>query len=436
MRAEAGPRGLAAAAVEAALAAAEAAYRERHGGSAAAMARLARGLPGGDTRTTTWFDPFPVVIARADGAEMHDVDGHVLLDFLCNYTALVHGHRPPAVLAAIRAGLERGLAFAAPMREHGELAARLVARIPSVELVRFTNSGTEANLLAARIARAITGRVHVAVARHSYHGSYEALDWSRAGEHGTVVFDTGDIAATEAALGDGGDLAAVFVEPVLGSGGVISLEREYLEFLREYTADRSMLLVFDEVMTLRLDHGGRQRAVGVTPDLTTMAKLIGGGLPIGAVGGRADIMEATDPRRAGSLPHGGTFNGSLLAMVAGAATLDALDAPAIDRLNALGARVADGMRAAIAERDLPLSVTSCGSLLNVHGLPNVRTSEEAYAAAQLPLRRFLHLALLNEGIFIAPRGELCMSTAMDEAVVDKVGTAFGRVLDQLRTFVG
>ncbi len=414
------------------LVAAEDAYRRRNPRSHAAMRELSRWLPGGDTRSTTWFEPFPLVIDRAAGVELHDLDGHLLLDFIGNYTALVHGHVPTPVTAATAATLEQGTVFAAPIREQGELAARLVSRIPSIELVRFTSSGTEANLLAARIARAVTGRRRLAVARHYYHGSWEELDWRRAPDTGAAVFEANDLDATARLLGDGRDLAAIFVEPVLGSGGVIPLTTEYLRFLRDYADDCGALLVFDEVMTLRLGHGGRQEVVGVRPDLTTLGKLIGGGLPIGAVGGAAAIMESTDPRRADALAHSGTFNGNRLAMVAGAAALDALDRAAIDRINLLGDRLADGIAGAVQARDLPLSITACGSLMNLHSLPEVLTADDAQAAAEQPLKRLLHLTLLEHGIFIAPRGELCTNTAMDETTIDTALAAIGRAFDALR----
>lgn len=407
---------------------AEAAYRTLHARSQELMRDMAASLPGGDTRTTTWFDPFPLVIEDADGSRMRDADGHVIEDFMCNYTALVHGHRPRFVTDAIRSELDRGVIFGAPMREHGELGDRITERLPSADLVRFTNSGTEANLLAARIARAVTGRRRVAVAEHSYHGSYEVLDWTATELTGTATLPVDDIDGTRAALDAAGPLAAVFIEPVLGSGGVIPVARRYLELLREHCDRTGAVLVFDEVMTFRLAYGGRQAALGIAPDLTVLGKVIGGGMPIGAVTGARRIMERSDPRTADAVVHGGTFNGHRLAMRAGAATLDALDAAAIERLNRLGDRLAGGI-AALAERArFPISVTSCGSLVNVHAAPGVGTPQEAFAASRSPLARYLHLALINHGVFIAPRGELCISTAMSEQTVDRAIEAFAAVI--------
>jgi glutamate-1-semialdehyde 2,1-aminomutase len=411
-----------------ALRAAETEYAERHAGSREAMARMAAWMPGGDTRSTTWFAPFPLVMDSAEGVAMTDVDGNVLLDLLGNYTALVHGHRPPFIFAAVRAALERDVLFGAPMPEQGELARRIVERLASAERVRFTNSGTEAGMVAARVARRFTGRQRLALAEHSYHGSYEPLVWEVAAQTGTATFPVNDVDGATKALDAAGPLAAVFLEPVLGSGGVITVEDDFLRFLRDYTRVTGALLVFDEVMTFRLGYGGRQEATGVTPDLTTLGKIVGGGMPVGAVAGRADVLAVTDPSRPGSMEHSGTFNGHRLTMVAGAAGLDALDRAAVQRLNALGDRLRDGLTAVAAGSPVPVSVTSCGSLLNLHAAAGVTTPAAADAAAHSDLARYLHLALINRGVFVAHRGEMCIATPMSE---ETVATAVAAVADAL-----
>ena len=419
-----------------ALAAAEAEYAERHAGSREAMRRMAAWMPGGDTRSTTWFHPFPLVMDHADGVQMTDVDGNVLLDLLGNYTALVHGHRPPFILAAIAGALERDFLFGAPLPEQGELARRIVARLPSAERVRFTNSGTEAGMVAARIARRFTGRERLALAEHSYHGSYEPLVWEAADRTGTATFPVNDIAGAERALDAAGPLAGVFLEPVLGSGGVITVEDDFLAFLRAYTAGSGALLVFDEVMTFRLGYGGRQEATGVTPDLTTLGKIIGGGMPVGAVAGREDVLAVTDSSRPGSMEHSGTFNGHRLTMVAGAAGLEALDREAVERLNRLGDRLRDGLTGVAAMSKVPVSVTSCGSLLNLHAAAEVTTPAQADAAAHSDLARYLHLALINRGMFIAHRGEMCISTVMTEQTVDRAVATVAEVLAEAERLEG
>lgn len=412
------------------LAAVEAEYARLHPRSREAMLRMARALPGGDTRTTTWFAPFPLVIASGNGASMEDLDGNPLLDFICNYTALVHGHRPPFVVDALEKELRRGFVYAAPIEEQGQLAELISSRIASVDLVRFTNSGTEANMLAMRLARAWTGRQRLAVAEHSYHGSDDTLDWHAAPSTNTVVFPIDDVDHAAATLEKATDLAAIFIEPVLGSGGVLPVSPELLEYLREFTTRTGALLVFDEVMTFRLGYGGFQERLEVAPDLTTLGKAIGGGMPCGAVGGRREVMELTDPRRDRRLHHSGTFNGHRLAMVAGRATLEALDEKSIAKMNRLGERLATGIRSRIEREEAPISVTSVGSMLNVHAAAHVNTPAQAQKAATDPLARYLHLALINQGVFIAARGEMCTSTAMSEETVDQAVDAFAAILEE------
>jgi len=397
-------------------------YVRTHLGSEDAIRRLAEVLPGGDTRTTTWFDPFPVVMDSAAGYTLTDVNGNRLIDFLGNYTALVHGHRPSFVVDAIRDALDSGWLFGAPLAEQEHLGRALKERVESVDLVRFTNSGTEASLLALRLARALTGRRRVAVARHSYHGSSDSL---RAESPDVVVFPYDDVDGTIDVLDAArDDLAAVFVEPVLGSGGVIPAQAEFLRVLRDWCSSHSVLLVFDEVMSFRLAYGGLQLAYNINPDLTVFGKIIGGGLPIGAVGGKHDILEVSAPGHASHFQHGGTFNGNRLAMVAGLAALLALNEAEIARINRLGERLRSQLREVIEQYQAGLSVTGIGSLLNLHAAPRVTTPEAAVAASGSLLARYLHLALINQGIFLAPRGEMCICTPMEEAAIDAATEAF------------
>jgi glutamate-1-semialdehyde 2,1-aminomutase len=291
-------------------------------------------------------------------------------------------------------------------------------------------------MVAARIARRFTGRERLAVAEHSYHGSYEPLVWEAAPRTGTATFPVNDIAGAERALDEAGPLAAVFLEPVLGSGGVITSDDDFLAFLRDYTRDSGSLLVFDEVMTFRLGYGGRQEATGFAPDLTMLGKIIGGGMPVGAVAGRADVLAVTDPSRPGSMEHSGTFNGHRLTMVAGAASLDALDRAAVERLNRLGGRLRDGLNAVAASSKVPVSVTSCGSLLNLHAAAGVTTPAQADAAAHSDLARYIHLALIDRGVFIAHRGEMCISTVMTEETVDRAVAAVADALAEAERLEG
>ena len=432
---------------QAALRAAQQEYAERHAGSREAMARMAAWMPGGDTRSTTWFAPFPLVMDRADGVEMIDVDGNVLLDFLGNYTALVHGHRPPFILDAILAALERDVLFGAPMPEQGELARRIVGRLGSAERVRFTNSGTEAGMVAARIARRFTGRERLAIAEHSYHGSYEPLVWEAAERTGTTTFPVNDIDGATKALDAAGPLAAVYLEPVLGSGGVITAEDDFLAFLRQYATASGALLVFDEVMTFRLGYGGRQEATGVTPDLTMLGKIIGGGMPVAAVAGRADVLGLAGRESGAVRFSGGTYSAHPASMLAAKVMLTYLaahEAEIYPRLAELGQQTRAALEAAFAEEGITMRCSGAGhevvpgsSMFRLHfphrpDQPLIYPEDIADSAlCDVTLAgRPLQLALLLENVHLM-QGRGALSTAHTPADVAFFAEASRRAAHRL-----
>jgi glutamate-1-semialdehyde 2,1-aminomutase len=397
--------------------------------SVALFGRLEGALPGANTRTTTHYDPLPVALDRGDGFRVWDVDGNQYIDLLNNYTALVHGHAAPRITEAIRVTLNRGTGFPAPVALQASLAERIRNRFSSIELLRFTNSGSEAVMMAVRAARAITGRDEIVVAAGSYHGSSDQVteipedaraptltppgvpSVVRSLTHVVVHNDPDDLRRLMAERGE--RVAAVLLEPVLGHV-IEPTDRAFLVAARELADRHGALLILDEVVTARLNEGGIQRALAINPDLTTLGKIIGGGLPVGAFGGRADVMSRFDPRRADRIEHHGTFNGNPLTMAAGCASLDLLPQREIDRINALGDRLARGARAAAATEGLPLEVSSCGSLVNYRG--------------PVPLLHRVHLAALGQGLYIAPRGLMNVSTPMTEEVIDAVIEALGRTL--------
>src|ERR1700736_4696256 len=322
----------------------------------------ARGiLPGGITRTSVYFDPFPPYMERGDGGRVYDVDGNERIDFSNNHPALILGPCPPSVVAAVQAQVARGSAFAAPTRSEIDLAEAIARRVPSVRRVRFASSGTEAVMFALRLARAFTGRRKIAKAEGGFHGTSEyasvsvSPDLPQAGAARTpvslaaargvpdqvvqdvVVFPFNDIDATDAIVQQHRhDLAAVIVEPILGSSGMIPARPEYLRALRDITARYGILLIFDEIVTLRLAAGGAQGVYDIAPDLTVMGKIIGGGYPVAAFGGRAEIMALLDPEGGRpQIPQSGTFNGAPVGMVAGHATLQQLTPSIYQRLNAM-----------------------------------------------------------------------------------------------------
>lgn len=416
-------------ALTAALAEASAAYAARNPESARHHAAAADVLPGGNTRTVLHFEPFPLSIVRGDGCRLWDVDGHEYVDFLGEYTAGIFGHSHPAIRAAIVEALDRGLNLSGPGPGESTLAHLIAARFKSIELLRFTNSGTEANLLALAAAVAFTGRREVLVFDGGYHGG--VLTFARGGSpvnvpHAFVVCPYNDVGeAARAIRSRAGRLAAILVEPMLGSAGCIPADRDFLAALRDEATDAGAVLIFDEVMTSRLSPGGRQTLLGVTPDLTTLGKYFGGGLSFGAFGGGRSIMAQFDPRRPDALPHAGTFNNNVLTMAAGAAALTrVLTVEAIEGLNARGDRLRERLNDRCRAHGAPLRFTGLGSLMNAHGTAApVRSAPDA-AAADPRIRDLLFFDLLERGCYVARRGFIALSLAIGDpecdALVDAV----------------
>ena len=384
-------------------------------------------MPGGNTRTVIHVEPFPLTIARGEGARLTDVDGHVYVDFLGEFTAGLFGHSHPVVLQAIRDALEDGVSFGAPNRYEGQLAAAVCARFPSVELVRFCNSGTEANLLALTLARIATVRDAVLVFAGGYHGGVFFFETASGSPMNApfpfVVAQYNDAGGAVAAIAEHAhELAAVVVEPVQGSAGAIPGEPSFLAALREATSEHGVLLVFDEVMTSRLSTGGMQKALGITPDLTTFGKYLGGGLAFGAFGGRAELMQRFDPSRPDALPHAGTFNNAVLTMAAGVAGLRVYDEREAARLNALGDRLRDRLDRFAAERELAFCATGYGSLVGLHFTRGpVRRKSDVPKRPEL--QALLHLHMLERGYSYARRGFVALSLPLDEHDVDGFAAA-------------
>ena len=407
-------------------------YRARTPRSRALFERATASLPGGSTRTTVYSAPYPPYAAHGSGLALTDVDGNVYRDFLGNYTSLILGHAHPAVVAAVEAQVRRGSAFAAPTETEVALAEELRRRVPSIEHLRFTSSGTEATMFAIRAARAFTGRSLIARFDHSYHGTHDQV---MAGTPGVpdaigglmIELPWGSPDRIEAGLrGREGELAGVIVEPVQGAGGVRPPELGFLEFLRAYCDRVGALLIFDEIISFRIAPGGAQEVYGVRPDLTTLGKIIAGGYPLAAFGGRRDVMAIFDARQGRAVSHGGTFNGNPVAAAAGLATLGELTPDAYVRLAALGARLSERLSGRIVADGLDARVVNVGSLFQVFR----GNAGSAFApGAGRPSELFL--GLLLEGFFLAPRGLGAIPTVATEQDVDDLADAIGRVLRTL-----
>ena len=434
---------------------AEATYIRTTPGSRALYHEACRVMPGGTTRTTVYFAPYPLYIERGQGARVWDVDGTSRLDFIGNYSALILGHAHPKVTAAVAEQLARGTSVAAANPVEVQLAKELCQRIPSLDMVRFTNSGTEATMFAMRLARTYTGKQKIARFEGGYHGTHDFAEISTKPDlelagpptaprpvpdsagtplvalADTIVLPYNDQASVERIVRQHRhELAGVIVEPVIGAGGVIPAERVFLEGLRALTRELGMLLIFDEVISLRIAPGGAQEYYGVRPDLTTMAKIIGGGLPVGAFGGRGDLMELLDPRRPDSIPHGGTYNGAPLGMAAGLATLKELTPDVYADLNRKGDRIRRDLRAVFDSHDIAAQVTGVGSLFNIHFTSVPVRDHRSMRTSNSQMLRDLFLGLLNHGILMAPRAMGAICTPMTDEDLGKLVAAVDDVVGE------
>ncbi len=395
--------------------------RERFAGrrplTAALHDRAQAFLPGGNTRSVLYHRPFPLRIARAWDAMLEDVDGHQYVDLLGEYSAGLYGHSNQVVLEAMVDALREGVSRGAHTRYEVDLAEAVCARFASIERVRFTNSGTEANLMALSAARAFTGRDRVLAFRGGYHGGLLSFTTGQSpvnAPYDVLLAEYNDTAGTRALLGEhAGALACVLVEPMLGSGGCLPGDPEFLATLRETTRQAGALLIFDEVMTSRTGAGGLQGRLGISPDLTTLGKYIGGGSSFGAFGGRADVMAQFDPARAGALPHAGTFNNNVASMAAGHAGLTKVYPPQVaERHTATGDALREELGRTFRAAGAPLSATGVGSLLAIHATTRPVRSTRDLAGSDPKLLELLFLDLLERGYYIAPRGYLALSLAL------------------------
>jgi glutamate-1-semialdehyde 2,1-aminomutase len=399
------------------------AYLARTPGSRALFERATASIPGGSTRTTVFNPPYPPYMVRGEGLRTWDVDGNEYRDFLGNYTSLILGHAHPAVVEAVERQVRLGSAFAAPTEIEVELAEEIRSRLPSVERIRFTNSGTEATMFAIRAARAFTGRPLLAKFARAYHGTH---DTALAGTPGVpdgisnlvVELPWDDAEGVETTLaGRENDVAAIIIEPVQGAGGVRPADPAFLRFLRDYADRIGAVLIFDEIIAFRIGPNGAQGVFGVRPDLTTLGKIVGGGYPLAAFGGRAEIMDRFDARRSGALSHGGTFNGNPVAAAAGLATLRYLTPDRYERLASLGERLRARLTNGFVGAGLDARVDGIASLFQVVAGPSL-SGEEALTATGS-----LFLGLLIDGFHLAPRGMGAISTPVTEQDVDSLADA-------------
>jgi glutamate-1-semialdehyde 2,1-aminomutase len=350
-------------------------------------------------------------MVRGEGAHLYDADGHDYVDFLGEFTSGIAGHSPAPLKRAIGDALDRGIGLSAHNEIEAQFARELCARFPFMERVRFTNSGTEANIMAIMAARFRTNRDTVLVFEGGYHGgglAFGPQPGRRNLPFNFVICGYNDLAAARA-LADRhrDDLACIVVEPMQGAAGCIPGDAEFLLGLREIADATGALLILDEVQTARLAPGGRQSQIGLRPDLTTIGKFFGGGLAFGAFGGGADIMAIFDPGAADGLSHSGTFNNNTITMSAGlAAVREVLTPAALTELNARGERLRAAITRIFEETGAPYTITGLGSLMNIHPLAAEGTADA--------LRKILHFDMLESDIYLAARGLIALSMPISD----------------------
>jgi glutamate-1-semialdehyde 2,1-aminomutase len=427
--------------------------------SAALYDRALHVLPGGVSRNAALHDPHPLYVDHAQGCRLTDVEGVTRVDFANNMASLIHGHADPDMVRMVTEQLRRGTAFSVATEVEVRCAEHLRQRNAGFEKLRFVNSGTEALMVGVKVARAFTGRPMIAKAEGAYHGGYDYLEVSQAptpanwgsADHpanvalvaGTprsaiddvAVFTFNDIDRTIAQLEPFKDrLACLVIDLMPHRIGLNPADPAYVAALREWTARHGVLLLIDEVITFRSCYGGLQQQYGVTPDLTALGKMIGGGFPIGAIAGRADIMDVLNPRSPRYVfPHSGTFSANPVSVGAGLAAMLKFDRSAVDRLNALTARAVQGVQEAIARTGAVASVTGTGSMFRVHLKRSApRNYREAFLSPDENKRlKMLLNHMHDEGIILINSCSAALSTPMTEREVDDLIGAFRTGLAKL-----
>ena len=389
-------------------------------------------MPGGNTRTVLFSAPFPIRAERAEGATIWDVDGHSYLDLVGEYSAGIYGHSNPRIQKAVAEAMTQGLNLGAHHAQEVTFAEAVTKRF-HLDLVRFTNSGTEANMMALAAARCFTRRKKIMPMEGGYHGG--TLYFRHGASPVNAPFDCvlayfNDIEKTRGLIAKhADDLAAVIVEPMLGGSGCLPATPEFLAMLREETAKRGIVMIFDEVMTSRLHPNGLSAKLGIQPDLKTLGKYIGGGMSFGAFGGTRAIMEQFDPSKPNALPHAGTFNNNTLTMTAGHVGITEVFTPkACVALNGRGEKLRHAINDLCMRYQAAMQATGVGSMLTLHPIAGSIVKPEDTERGDNRLKRLLYLDLLDQGIYIAERGFMALSLMVTTSDTQ-------RLLDGLESFI-
>jgi glutamate-1-semialdehyde 2,1-aminomutase len=409
-------------------------YRKLTPRSAELMCEAAAVLPGGNTRTTSFHPPYPVVIERGDGAWVFDVDGRRYVDLFCNGLSLIHGHNFAPVRLAIEDALPRGMAWSGASRAQIGYAKLLQQRIPAMELLRFTNSGSEAGMLAVKAARHVTGRPFIVKSIGAYHGSYPDLEAGLYGmgdlEGRAFAVPFNDIEAYERVMArHGKDVAAIVIEPVLVTGRVVAPKPGFLAALESLARHHGALVILDDCLMLRLAVGGSAEKFQLKPDMVVLGKFLGGGTPMGAFGGSCEVMQIFDPTRRSPVFHGGSFNGNPVSCAAGQATLEHLTSDGIAAMDAASERIRTSLARHAQRIGIEIVMSGLGSVAGIAFAADPKRHEDDPSA--LGLASLFQLAAANEGVLFGPGGVMAVSTAHDAPAVDHVIACLSSALDQV-----
>ncbi len=417
--------------------------------------RARRSLPGGNTRSGVNVDPFPIYADSGEGVYLRNLDGHRLLDFVNNATSLILGHADPMIVEALQNQVARGTAFSRPLAIEVEMAELLRQRMPVLELLRFSSSGTEAVLNALRVARAFTGKTMIAKFEGAYHGIDDQVMVSYTPQLGpelgpaqrpnpvvsteglasgtaesVLVLPFNDADTTESLIGEyASELAAVVIDPLSTAAGLTLPDADFLSRLRQVTERHGILLIFDEIVSFRVHPGGAHSMLDVRPDLVTLGKVIAGGTPAAAFGGRQDVMKLFDPSEGGArIWQSGTFNANPLSLTAGLLTLERLTPAVYDEIDARTSRLADSLQSVFDEVGLAACVCAIGSLFRIYFLEKVPRNYREAAADDRGMHRWLFLSLLNRDIYWRNGGINALSVPTTDDHVDHLTATVGDIL--------
>lgn len=418
-------------------------------------------LPGGISRNTVFREPFPDYVQSASGCYITDIDGIKRIDFANNMASLIHGHAHPAIVDAVIEQLRKGTAYTMATEIEAKFAELLCKRVDSFERVRFMNSGTEAVMAMIKLSRAFTGKPKIAKAEGAYHGTYDFAEVSQTANpdnwgdinfpnsvpvvKGTpksvldevVIFPYNDIERTINILNRfSAQIACVIIDPVPHRVGLVKGNSDYIEAIYKWTREHNSLLVFDEVVTFRVGYGGAQEMYSVKPDLTALGKIIGGGFPVGALAGRADIMEMMNPRFGKpAFPHSGTFSANPITMTAGYTAMKLFDEKAVSDINSLTQKAIVQIEESIKIADVPVSITGAGSMFRIHLKQNSpKTYREAFQSKEVQkvLKNLLDYLYNKEHLLLVNTCTCMFSTAITQKEVDILSDAFLRAFKDLK----